>query len=212
MNFDIFLEKIPFIIDEALPGDSAHAIMAPLERRELMLNLNLEIVNPRKAAVLMLLYPKNSLTHLVLIVRNTYPGVHSSQIAFPGGKVETSDASLQQTALRETWEEIGIDPEKINVVRSFSDVYIPPSNFLVYPFLGFCTEELIFIPDPSEVAGILEVSLSDFLDEKNVKSKQMTTSYTQETTVPVFIMGEHVVWGATAMMLSELKEVLKKVL
>lgn len=212
MNFDIFLKKIPFIINEVLPGDSAHAIMAPLERRELMLNLNLEIVNPRKAAVLMLLYPKNSLTHLVLIVRNTYPGVHSSQIAFPGGKVETSDASLQQTALRETWEEIGIDPEKINVVRSFSDVYIPPSNFLVYPFLGFCTEELIFIPDPSEVAGILEVSLSDFLDEKNVKSKQMTTSYTQETTVPVFIMGEHVVWGATAMMLSELKEVLKKVL
>ena len=212
MNFDIFLKKIPFIINEALPGDSAHAIMAPLERRELMLNLNIEIVNPRQAAVMMLLYPKNSLTHLVLIVRNTYPGVHSSQIAFPGGKVETSDASLQQTALRETWEEIGIDPEKINVVRSFSDVYIPPSNFLVYPFLGFCTEELIFIPDPSEVAGILEVSLSDFLDEKNVKSKQMTTSYTQETAVPVFIIGEHVVWGATAMMLSELKEVLKKVL
>ena len=212
MNFDIFLKKIPSIINEVLPGDSAHVIMAPLERRELMLNLKLEVVNPRIAAVMMLLYPKNSLTHLVLIIRNTYPGVHSSQIAFPGGKVEKFDVSLQQTALRETWEEIGVVPEKINIIRSFSDVYIPPSNFLVYPFLGICSEELIFTPEPNEVAGILEVSLNDFLNEKNVKSKVIATSYSKETAVPVFIMADYVVWGATAMMLSELKEVLKKVL
>lgn len=212
MNFDIFLQKIPLIIDEALPANSAHAIMAPLERKELLLNLNLDLANPRNAAVMMLLYPKNSMTHLVLIVRNSYPGVHSSQIAFPGGKVEVSDVSLQQTALRETREEIGIAADKINVLRAFSSVYIPPSNFLVFPFLGICTEELNFIPEPTEVERILEVSLTDFLDEKNVKLKRMATSYTVETDVPVFVVGDQIIWGATAMMLSELKEVLKKVL
>lgn len=177
-----------------------------------MKTLDLITINPRKAAVMMLFYPKQNQAHLVLIVRNSYPGVHSSQIAFPGGKVEDVDNSMQETALRETFEEVGIPADKITVVREFSDVYIPPSNFMVSPFLGYSEEELQFIPDPSEVAGIIELSLKDFLDDVNEVVKRMATSYTSDIDVPSFKVGEYIVWGATAMMLSELKEVLKRVL
>lgn len=212
MDFSSFLTYLPKITELELPGESSHEKMAPLERRGLMKNIDFDIVKPRRAAVMMLFYPKNNKPHLVLIVRNSYPGVHSSQIAFPGGKVETFDESLQQTALRETFEEVGIASEQIHVIRQFSDVYIPPSNFMVFPFLGYCETELTFIPDPAEVAGIIELPLSDFFDDSNIIVKRMATSYTNDIDVPSFNVGEHIVWGATAMMLSELKDVLKMVL
>lgn len=212
MDFDAFLALVPKIIQEKLPDDVSHQKMAPLERMEIMKNLNLEKANPRKAAVMMLFYPKDAKAHLVLIVRNTYPGVHSSQIAFPGGKVEDFDVSFEATALRETHEEVGILPSQITVVRAFSDVYIPPSNFMVFPYLGYSTEPLQFIPDPAEVAGIIELPLEDFLDDTIVVLKKMATSYNSSIDVPAFNIDEQIVWGATAMMMSELKDVLKKVI
>lgn len=211
MDFKAFLELVPKINAAILPGDTAHQKMAPFERIALMKNLDIDSLNPRKAAVMMLFYPKNGNTYIVLIVRNSYKGVHSSQIAFPGGKVEVYDATIEQAAIRETKEEIGIDSEEIHVVRAFSEVYIPPSNFRVFPFLGYCKAEPTFIPDPREVAGIIELSLDDFLDENHVEVKRISASYAQDVDVPSFIVGEHIVWGATAMMLSELKEVLKSV-
>jgi 8-oxo-dGTP pyrophosphatase MutT (NUDIX family) len=212
MNFKDFLQHIPKIKSEILLGELAHQKMSPPERLEKMKNLDLKSKNPKVAAVMMLLYPKNNKTHLVLIIRNSYPGVHSSQIAFPGGKVETTDDSLSHTALRETHEEIGISPNQIQLIRAFTQVYIPPSNFIVHPFLGFSADELVFNPDSNEVAGIIELELTDFLDEKNVVLREMNTSYSTEIQVPTFKINEHYVWGATAMMLSELKETLKRVL
>lgn len=212
MDFQDFLTSIPKIEKEPLLADLAHQIMVPPERAALMRNLNVEEENPRKAAVMMLFYPKNEKTHLVLIIRNSYFGVHSSQIAFPGGKVEQNDGSIEYTALRETEEEIGVSIEKITVIKAFTEVYIPPSNFMVFPFLGYCKEELVFKPDPKEVAGILELSLADFLDENAVVNKTMSTSYSANILVPAFKIQEHYVWGATAMMMSELKEILKKVI
>ena len=212
MNFQDFLNCIPKIEKEPLLADVAHQIMSPPERIALVKNLNIETINPRKAAVMMLFYPKNNKTHLILILRNSYNGVHSSQIAFPGGKVELEDQSIQHAALRETEEEIGITIDKINIIKAFSQVYIPPSNFMVFPFLGYCTEELTFYPDAKEVAGLLELSLVDFLDENAIVNKIMSTSYSESIAVPAFKIQEHYVWGATAMMLSELKETLKKVL
>ena len=212
MDFQDFLQRIPNLERQALPAEAAHSMMMPPERKQIMKDLNIETKNPRKAAVMMLLYPKQSQTHLVLIQRNSYPGVHSSQIAFPGGKVELEDESHQHTALRETQEEVGIAPHQIKVVRAFTEVYIPPSNFMVYPFLGFCQNELTFNPDPEEVAGIIELPLLHFLDENNVVSQCMDTSYSKAIDVPAFKIQEHFVWGATAMMLSELKETLRKVL
>jgi len=212
MNFTDFLSHIPKIEQASLSGEAAHSLMMPPERGEIMKSLDLATINPRKAAVMMLFYPRNEKTNIVLILRNSYNGVHSSQVAFPGGKVENFDATFMHAALRETEEEIGISTTQITVVRAFSEVYIPPSNFMVFPFLGYSTDELIFNPDPNEVAGIIEFSIESFLDDTIVVNQKMATSYSKSINVPSFKIYDHYVWGATAMMLSELKETLKKVL
>ena len=212
MDFQYFLKYVPKLAEVDLPASEAHFKMASLDRIDILENLNLENENPRIAAVMMLLYPKNEKTHLVLILRNSYKGVHSSQIAFPGGKQESKDISFEATALRETYEEIGVPPDKMEVLMPFTQLFIPPSNFIVYPFLGICREEIIFIPNTNEVANIIELPLSDFLSDEIVISTEMETSFGERVTMPAFKIEEHIVWGATAMMLSELKEVLKKAL
>jgi 8-oxo-dGTP pyrophosphatase MutT (NUDIX family) len=212
MHFDEFLHYAPKIQIVELPATTAHAKMAPSNRLDLLKATDFSKINPRKAAVMMLFYPKNFQTHLALILRTSYNGVHSSQIAFPGGKVEEADIDLSTTALRETHEEIGIHPKHIHVIRPFTQVYIPPSNFMVYPFLGYSTVELDFTLQEEEVAGIVELPLAKFMDESIVKNKMMKTSYANSFEVPGFQVNEHFVWGATAMMMSELKETLKMVL
>lgn len=211
MDFVEFIKYVPKIKKEKLLAADAHLKMAPLERILSLQEEDYSDKNPRKAAVMMLFYPKNNQTHLVLIVRNSYPGVHSSQIAFPGGKVEIEDISLKHTALRETHEEIGIHPEKIEVIKAFTEIYIPPSNFLVAPFMGISHAELTFSQQIEEVAGIIELPVTDFLNEDNVVMRRMNTSYAADIEVPAFKINDHYVWGATAMMMSELKEVLKSV-
>lgn len=209
MNFQTFLYQIDSIRKAELMGESAHELMMPPERRGLMRTINFDVLKPKQAAVMMLVYPKNDLAHLVLIQRNAYPGVHSSQIAFPGGKIEPADVDFAEAALRETHEEIGIASTQIELIRSFSEVYIPPSNFMVYPFLGISHHELSFTADPAEVAGIIELPLTEFLNDKNVVLQKMDTSYSKSIDVPSFKLQGHFVWGATAMMLSELKETLR---
>ena len=211
MDFQDFSALVPKLIRVPLPANEAHFKMAPLERIQFLKNLKTASLNPKVAAVMMLMYPKNGKTHLVLIVRNSYNGVHSSQIAFPGGKYELFDQNFEITALRETQEEIGVNLDKIEVIMPFTSIYIPPSNFMVYPFLGICTEELIFIPDPKEVAGIIELPLTELLSDDLLIHTQIENSYAKTIRTPAFKIEGHIVWGATAMMLSELKEVLKKV-
>ena len=212
MDFQEFLQYVPKLIEARLPALDAHIKMAPLERLESLKSSNSGGKSPRIAAVMMLFYPKNDATHLVLIVRNSYKGVHSAQIAFPGGKYELDDQDFAETALRETHEEIGIHPDKIEVLKPFTALYIPPSNFMVHPFLGISREELEFIPQLSEVANIIELPLAVFLDEALVVQTNLDTSYADNISIPAFKIEEHIVWGATAMMLSELKEVVKQVL
>lgn len=209
MDFSDFLKYVPKIKQEKLLAEQAHLKMVPIERILEVEKYTTASNNPRKAAVMMLIYPKNNKSHLALIVRNTYPGVHSAQIAFPGGKVEIEDVSLSHTALRETHEEIGIHPEKIDVIKTFTEVFIPPSNFIVAPFLGISYSELQFTEQVEEIAGIIEFPLLDFMNEKTIVIKRMDTSYGKNIEVPTFKINNHYVWGATAMMMSELKEVLK---
>lgn len=211
MDFQLFLKYIPQIVQAQLPASVSHCKMAPMERMQLLKKINIEKIDARKAAVMMLFYPKNNEPHLVLIVRNSYQGVHSAQIAFPGGKFETEDVDFFTTALRETEEEIGIGSENIDIVKAFSPLYIPPSNFIVYPFLGICKEEIRFNPDPVEVAAVIELPLSVFRDEDIVTVTNLSTSYASFIDVPAFKIQGHIVWGATAMMLSELKDVLNSV-
>ncbi|MEN9908285.1 MAG: hypothetical protein RLZZ540_1434 [Bacteroidota bacterium] len=212
MDFQYFLKFIPQLIQEELPAAVSHEKMMPLQRKELLEKINFKEINPKEAAVTMLFYPKNKETHLVLIVRNSYQGVHSAQIAFPGGKFEPEDTDFQTTALRETEEEVGISRDKIEIIKAFSSLYIPPSNFMVYPFLGICKEEIQFVPDAVEVASIIELPLTVFMDDSILTIENLSTSYASLIEVPAFKIDGHIVWGATAMMLSELRDVLNSVL
>ncbi len=158
----------------------------------------------RKSAVLALLYPVGEQAYTVFIRRNEYPGVHSGQISFPGGQQEETDASHVDTALREAWEETAIEPSSVNIIGELTHLYIPPSNFLVYPVLGFCRERPQFRPDPSEVQEIIESPLEVLLDASNKKVTSFTIPGGIKVSAPAFHLNGKILWGATAMMVSEL--------
>ncbi|MBW3520220.1 CoA pyrophosphatase [Flavobacterium sp. NKUCC04_CG] len=212
MDYDKFIKNVPAIKAQPLFALKAHIKMAPLERIKYLETEDYKRYNPKKSAVLILLYPKDNKTNLLLIERAEYPGIHSSQIAFPGGKKDLTDDNLTQTALRETREEVGITEDKIQIIKPLSEIYIPPSNFIVSPFLGFATTDLKFVLQPTEVAQVIEMPLEDLLDDRIIEMVKMNTSYAVNIDVPAFLIDNHIVWGATAMMLSELKETLRKVL
>ncbi|WP_335964363.1 CoA pyrophosphatase [Galbibacter sp. PAP.153] len=213
MKFTDFYDLIPKIKNMPLPGQESHNKMAPAIRVQELEKLKLENKNPRKAGVISLFYPDEALeTRLLLILRKTYNGVHSNQVGFPGGKVELSDKNIEETALRETWEEVGVSPKKIELVKQMSSVYIPPSNFLVQPFIGVSTNNLVFTKQDDEVEEIIEVLFTDFMDDTVVFEESLTTSYATNIEVPAFKLNDYTVWGATAMMLSEVKEMFKKLL
>ncbi len=169
--------------------------------------------NSKKAGVIALFYPDAKLTtHLLLIHRKTYEGVHSNQIGFPGGKMESNDSDLIETALRETHEEVGVPPEEVTLIKSLSTVYIPPSNFEVQPYVGLLVNPFSFIPEEAEVESLVEVPIVDFMDDSKIFTQKLSTSYATDIDVPAFNLNGYTVWGATAMMLSEIKELLKQVL
>lgn len=196
-----------------LPGEEAHYKMAPIERLAELTKMAKGKSEARKASVLALFYPSNTNEpYLILILRKTYKGVHSAQVGFPGGKAELEDISSKHTALRETEEEVGVPQNAVTVVKKMTEIFIPPSNFFVQPFIGFTNKMPKFIAQEDEVEALIEVPLSHFLDDNVLATKKLSTSYATDIEVPAYILNGHVVWGATAMMLSEIRELLKQVL
>jgi 8-oxo-dGTP pyrophosphatase MutT (NUDIX family) len=213
MQFQEFEKQIVKIANLELPGELIQLQMAPIERLLELKRIAREQVNPRKAGVMALFYPsETSETHLILILRKTYKGVHSAQVGFPGGKIEPGDANLQQAALRETEEEVGVPSKSISVVKELTEIYIPPSNFFVQPYIGITMTTPRFVPQKDEVEALIEVPLVHFMDDAVMVTKTLTTSYATNIEVPAFMLNGHVVWGATAMMLSEVRELLKQLL
>ena len=213
MNFDTFLKSVSKIENIELPGESSQIKMSPPFRLELMELYKVAKKTSKRAGVLILFYPNNQQqTHLVLILRKAYEGVHSAQVGFPGGKIEKKDPSIEHAAIRETFEEIGVPTHEMKILKRLTELYIPPSNYTVYPFLGIAFSTPNFIIQEKEVESVIEVSLTHFLNEPNIITTSVSTSYKIKAEVPAFLINGHVVWGATAMMLSELKDLLKQVI
>ena len=170
MDFKDFINKIDNLKRAELGGLEAQFKLAP----KLRLKYNKDKIsanNPRKAAVLALFYPKkDNNTYLLLTQRASYKGTHSAQISFPGGKIEKSDKNLEETAIRETNEEVGISSKHVNIIRELTDVYIPPSNFLATPFIGYLEQEPNLILN-HEVDKIIEVPIT-ILYQKEISSQQ----------------------------------------
>lgn len=208
MNFDFFINNVSKIQQEKLGGLEAQLKLAPEIRKKIQLDTTTKN-NARKAAVMALFYPnEHNDTILVLTKRASYKGTHSAQISLPGGKFDETDLNLESTALRECYEEIGVHTELITVFKEMTDVYIPPSNFLVTPFLSYSLEKPIFKSN-YEVAEIIQVPMEEVLDEKSIAFKNMSTSYDKNANIPYFNLQENTVWGATAMIISEIKELFK---
>ena len=213
MVFNSFLDAVVKIKHLELFGELSHAKMSPPYRLELAKKMQAKAKSAKKAGVLALFYPNADFnTNFVLILRKTYKGVHSAQVGFPGGKYEEGDNDLMTTAMRETEEEVGVPTSILNIIKPMSPLYIPPSNFIVHPFLAVSECKPLFRKQEDEVEDIIEVSLLDFLNDRNVLMTRVPTSYNVEVEVHAFKLNDHIVWGATAMMLSELKDLLKQVL
>ncbi len=207
MTLTSFEELVPKIEKIALPGIEAQFKLAPEITKKLGRKINLSKRNPKHAAVLSLLFPdNNNEMQMVFMLRKAYEGVHSNQIGFPGGKLEKEDGDLKITALRETHEEIGVVAKDVTILKKMTEVYIPPSNFLVVPFLGVVSKRPKYILEEKEVERIIEIPLKHVLSDEFIGTKIITTSYATNLEVPVFEFQEEVIWGATAMMLSEIKD------
>jgi 8-oxo-dGTP pyrophosphatase MutT (NUDIX family) len=204
-DFNTFIAKLEKQLRKPLPGNEAHLKMASRVRLN-ELRGKYDTSSAKQSSVLILLYPYNGSIFTVLMKRNSYNGVHSGQISFPGGSYEKSDGSFIETALREANEEVGILPGNVKVIGELSDMYIPPSNFMVHPIVGFSMERPQLIPDTMEVAEIVEANLSVIFEDRDFKEKELEVRG-QIIKTPYYEVNGHVVWGATAMMLSELKEV-----
>ena len=204
-----FIEQLKQRLQQPLPGEEIQHRMAPISRLQNKY-LSPENYNPRKSAVMIILFPQDNSIKTVFIERPVYEGVHSGQVGFPGGKYEDADIELKQTALRETFEEIGIDPEKIEVIGRLTDLYINPSNFLVSPFIGYVNEVPHFIADKREVKQIVVYNLFDLNNESIRSEKEINFSGGFTLKTPYYEIKGLTVWGATAMMVSELNVVIEE--
>lgn len=199
-----FIHSLQLALNQPLPGTSAHHQMAPYRK-----NIQVAGVEPKISAVLGLLYPIQNEYHLVLTKRNEYEGTHSAQVSFPGGKKEEQDEDLIFTAIRETREEIGVEITTQQIIGSLTQVYIPPSNYLVQPILAWTDHQPTFNPDPHEVHYIIELPIQSLLKPESIQEEKITLSNGLRMTVPCFKIKNEIIWGATALILNEIKEILK---
>ncbi len=208
MAFNHYLDALKFQLQQDLPGEVAQNQMSRFGREQYDKQV------AQLAAVLVLIFPKNDELNLILTKRTSHRSSdkHSGQISFPGGSKDQQDLDLSITALRETHEEIGIAPETIHLMGKLTQLYIPVSKFLVQPFIGFSPHISSYHLQQEEVDQLIEVPLTMLLDESTQKQKDLKVQNGQIfKDVPYFNIYGHVVWGATAMILSEFKAILNRI-
>ena len=194
------IDDVRRALQRPLPGLAAQAHMAPPYRRDMIKHM----LNPpacRQAGVLVLLYPRDGRLHFPLTRRPDSVEFHKGQISLPGGSQENGE-SLCQTALREAQEEIGVDAASVEVIGQLSQLYVPPSNFCIQPFVGYVAQRPNFRTEVVEVAELIEAPLHALLDSATVHVEDWELRGSLWP-IPFYQFGPHKVWGATAMILSE---------
>lgn len=205
MNNSAFISELRIQLKKALPGEAAQLKMAPSYRHLIPIN-----EKSGDAGVMLLIYPLSGELTTVFMQRTEYPGLHSGQISFPGGRFEHDDIDLRTTALRETEEEFGINAPSIDVLGKLSPLFIPVSCIEVHPYIGYLAERPMFLPNPKEVACLIEVKISDLLKASIIKKKPHLYKDFNGSIPYYEVNGSHI-WGATAMILAEFTEVIRKI-
>ena len=204
-DLDRLLRALERRLKSPLPGLPAQLKMVPSPRPGQQVYTEVESTS-LKAGVMLLLYNVGGETCLVLIRRPSTVLHHKDQVSFPGGQVEKGEDSVQ-AALRETWEEIGVPQDRVRVLGGLTPLFIPPSNFCIYPVVATATGPLPIRPQPEEVAEIIEVPLAHLRDLRNAR-RETWMIRGEPTEVPFYAFGPHKIWGATAMVLAEFLDVL----
>jgi 8-oxo-dGTP pyrophosphatase MutT (NUDIX family) len=205
-SYQDFISGLQESLKLPMPGTDAQFRLVPPSRRSYP---EMDPANVRLGGVLALFYPDGGLVRLVFIQRQNYLGVHSGQISFPGGGFEEQDQTFDKTAIRETNEEIGVPEKDINILGELSTLYIPPSNFLVHSFVGFIDYCPTFHPDPAEVSEVFSIPVVELMNAECFQTKAVKAGETLMT-VPCYFTQNRMIWGATAMILSELLEVISR--
>jgi 8-oxo-dGTP pyrophosphatase MutT (NUDIX family) len=189
-----------------LPGVESHSRMLPPGRR--LKTIDDEISLVKQSSVLILLFPYNNQLYTCLTRRPDSMKHHPGQISFPGGKVEDGDLSPEMTALREAHEEVGIDPAKIEILGCLSNLYVEVSRFFIHPFIGWVDQLPDFVVSSDEVEELILFPVSQFVSNELISEAEIQT-VTGRLTVKYYPFNGSMIWGATAMILSELIEILK---
>jgi len=205
------LEQLRQRLQQPLPGLSAQERMAVR-----VVPMPEEIpANARASAVLVLLFRMAEELHVLLMKRKEDKGAHSGQVSFPGGRQETSDADLRATALREAQEEVGILSAEVDILGALTPLYIPVSNFNVYPYVGYAKERPQYNLSKQEVAYVMEVPVSKLFHE----SRKTVTDVVSPAVPGVIrqvkaykLEDGTIIWGATAMIISELEVLLQELI
>lgn len=201
----ILKNELKKLLTEPLPGYAAQKKMAPNGRAILPTNISV-----KKAAVVLLIYPgENSHKEIVFIRRPDYDGPHGGQVSFPGGKMDREDKDLVNTAIRECYEEIGVKIDAPDYVGSLSPLQISISKFLVHPFVFILDKTPEFFPNNQEVLYLIKFRLTDLFDTDLIKKTRLIVR-NEETEVPYYAIQNEIVWGATAIILAEFIDILKR--
>ena len=203
-----FANRLKTELRKGLPGTEVQWLMASSDRR-LKDFSRIPGKDVRLAAVLILLYPVNGSVHTVFMQRPDYNGVHGGQICFPGGKMESSDADIHATAVREANEETGVPVSLINIIDSLTPLFISVSNMLVTPVVGWAERKPEFKHQEDEVVFLFDAELNRFLDPSIIKVKPMTI-HGIPIDVKYYDYEGNVIWGATAMILNELLTIIRE--
>ena len=210
INFAKLTEHLGNRLLEPLPGQQAHQQLRAIPVGAKIPRFAHK-APPKPGSVLILLYPHRDQILFPLIKRPNYAGAHSGQVSFPGGKAEEGEDAIE-TALREGNEEIGISKKEITVLGTLSDFFVIPSNFKVTPILAYANQQPALVADPVEVARILHGDLVSILPDHAVRQKEITAANIYQMNAPHFEIENEVVWGATAMILNELRTIVKEIL